>query len=70
MTTAQLVPIVCSKLVSQDYGADLAHLIRLCLPTFGLQVENLLDIVPGEDVVIATNPLGEADRLKHATQVP
>jgi hypothetical protein len=43
--------------ILQDQGSNLFHLVRLRLSTLGLQIQNLVDPHPAENMVIAANPL-------------
>ena len=43
--------------VFQDYIPDLLNLVRFPLPIFGLQLEDLLNTILGENVVIAFDAL-------------
>jgi hypothetical protein len=49
--------------------ADLLHLIRFRLVTPGLQVQNLVHSIAGEDVVTPSNPLAEPKALQHTPQI-
>ncbi len=47
-------------MILDHYVADLSDLIALCLVSLGLQVQNLHHTVLGEDVVITSDALSEA----------
>jgi len=55
--------------VSNDHPTDLLDLIRLGLATKGLEIEDLRHAVPSENVMVATNPLSEAQMDQQGPEV-
>jgi hypothetical protein len=51
-----------------DYRSRLLHLIRLCLPTFRLEVQDFRYAVHGEDVVAASAPFLKTKPEQQTTQ--
>jgi hypothetical protein len=54
---------------SQQDSAYLLDLIGLCLAAPRLEIQDLRHIVPGKDVVAASDPLLEAEMLQQSAQV-
>jgi len=55
--------------VSNDDPTDLLDLIRLGLANTGLEIQDLGHAVPSENVVVAANPLSEAQMDQHGAEV-
>ena len=64
-----IVSLFAREPVGHDDPADLLDLIRLGLTTTRLEVEDLRNAVPREDVVVAAGTLGESQVVQQDTEV-
>ena len=65
----QLLAIGSSRQpVFHDHGPHLLELIGLRVPALRLQIQDLLDAGPGEDVMTAANALVESEAAEQAAQ--
>ena len=55
-------------MIFQDHIPDLFNLVRFPLPILGLQVEDLLNTILGENVVVAFNALIKPKSPEQSTQ--
>jgi len=60
--------ILTSQPISHDDLTYLSHLIRFCVTSFRLKIEDLQNACLCKDVVIASNPLPKTQVTKQATQ--
>jgi hypothetical protein len=58
------------QVVTKDYVSHLPYLIRLGFSFSGLQIKDLFDRWPREDVMIASYPFNETELLEQLTEVP
>jgi hypothetical protein len=54
-------------MVSQDDTTYLLNLVGLCLPAFGLQVENFFNALFGKDMMASSDALSKAKTPKQLT---
>ncbi|MGE4083280.1 MAG: hypothetical protein AB7H93_09795 [Vicinamibacterales bacterium] len=56
------MPVSQCQIVREDDAPHLSHLVVLGVAAVALQIENLANASPAEDVVTAANPFGESER--------
>ncbi len=64
MIISYLADIGLTKLVFEDDAANLLDLIRLCLRTNRLQIQNFFDVWPCEYEMISADALSESKPLQ------
>jgi hypothetical protein len=61
--------LASSKTVLYNNRSDLLHLVRLRVPSLRLQIQNLVDISPREDVVTPFDAFGKAHAAEQVSEL-